>query len=464
MPVDTKHDEYLDSLPKWTRCRDAVSGTDAVKGAGKVYLPPLSGQSPEEYRAYVDRAMWYGATERTVDGLMGAVFRRGAVIDVPEVMQEDIKDITKSGIPLESFSKKLMVEVLTTGRYGVLIDAPEMLEANQGPHWCGYPAESIINWRTEPINGFQILTLVVLTECVNKSEDGFKVDKIEQIRVLQLDGGIYRQSIWQFEEETKKWKLIQLMVPTIRGVYLNYIPFLFFSPKSLTSCQENPPILSLVDINFSHYRSSADLEHGRHFCGLPTPWVAGFPATTTLKVGSSTAWVTDRTDARAGMLEFTGQGLGALERALEDKEALMAVLGARLLEEKSRNVEAPDSLRIRYYGEQSVLRSITLTVSSGIKKLLEWHLQWRKAVGTVTFSLNTDFVDTRLSSADLIALVSAWQSGAISYETMFYNMKQGELTPPGVEAETEKQLIQEQRMLLLPEIQPKGGGKSEEEK
>jgi hypothetical protein len=47
-------------------------------------------------------------------------------------------------------------------------------------------------------------------------------------------------------------------------------------------------------------------------------------------------------------------------------------------------------------------------------------------------------------------LVGAWQSGAISYETMYYNMERGEVTRPGIEADDEREMIAAQEPSSMP--------------
>ena len=83
----------------------------------------------------------------------------------------------------------------------------------------------------------------------------------------------------------------------------------------------------IIAVNLDHYRLDADFKHGLHFTALPTAWVSGFDKTSTLRIGSSTAWVAETPGATAGFLEFTGQGLTTFERAMDRDERLMAVLG-----------------------------------------------------------------------------------------------------------------------------------------
>ena len=55
--------------------------------------------------------------------------------------------------------------------------------------------------------------------------------------------------------------------------------------------------------------------------------------------------------------------------------------------------------------------------------------------------LNTDFGMAGMSSQDLQAVVAAWQSGAISRDTMFELFRSGEILPDGRTNQDEAELI-----------------------
>jgi hypothetical protein len=59
----------------------------------------------------------------------------------------------------------------------------------------------------------------------------------------------------------------------------------------------------------------------------------------------------------------------------------------------------------------------------------------------VLLQINTDFTAKGLSSVELTAIVGAWQSGAISRETMFDLFRKGEVLPTGRTDSEEKNLV-----------------------
>jgi hypothetical protein len=156
-----------------------------------------------------------------------------------------------------------------------------------------------------------------------------------------------------------------------------------------------------------------------------------------LTVGSVTAWMLDDPAAKWGYLEFSGQGLTALVQNLEKKEQYMAVLGARMLEELKKGVEAADTAAIHRAGEQSVLASIALMISLGMTNSLNWFAAWAGIPGTVTFGINRDFLPTPMDPIALAQLVAAWQQSAISYVTLFENIKRMGIVPDDRQPEEE---------------------------
>ena len=457
MPVDSKHPEYISHSCQWSRCRDAVDGTDAVKAAGDKYLPRLSGQDANEYVAYVERAMFYGAASRTVLGLSGAVMSKPPKVTWPESLKRQLATIGNKGESLEQVAKEVVVEILSTGRIGALVDAPS--SENAEPKISLYYAENIINWKTmDSPNGDKILNEVVLFDSIPKRNPDDEFDTTPELTILVLrlrnsENGELVYSIQRYyrverqvgAERIIEWAPGDLVVPTVRGGgTLDRIPFIFGGVEGVTAAVDKPPILDLVDVVFSHYRTSADLEHGRHFTALPTVWLAGFntPQGGSFKIGSTTAWVAGDPNAKAGFLEFHGTGLQSLENALKEKERIMAVLGARLLEDQKTGVETAEAIRLRHQGEHNTLASIARNASQVLSSCLGWCLKWmgqNSEEGRIT--LNQDFNPQGLPSDLLTSYMELWQGGAMSWDVLYYNLEKGEVYPEGWTREEEKAKI-----------------------
>jgi hypothetical protein len=485
MPVNTRHDSYTQYQDRWKRGRDCYEGSDAVKAARDEYLPMLSSHLKDvvgnrgksaSYDNYLMRALFYNAVTRTVDGFSGAIFQREPEFTVTKTMKDaDLKDITRTGVSCEMFSLKATRQILTTGRYGILVEMPETPKpgivdrffgrapaVTPRPYWVGFHAEDIVNWDTARVNGETVLAWIVLREFVpvRNPKDMFTATMVEQYRVLELEEGGCTVTVWRPDPEKKdEWREGPHVPIQRRGKGLEFVPFTCIGPTTVSIDVERPPLIDLIDVNLSHYRTMADLEHGRHFCALPQPWVKGVPKPDDgpLSIGSSKAWMLGD-NGSAGMLEFTGQGLGALEKADEQKRRMMATLGARLLEEQPGTQETAAAVGMRHSGEHATLRTVAAAIEQGVTMALQVS-SWWQGVGAdprqekALCELNKDFFAVRMQPTELQALVAALQDEAISFETFYAALQRGEYARPGITAEEEQEQIRKEAE-MRPEPEP----------
>jgi hypothetical protein len=380
------------------------------------------------------------------------LFLKPEVITAPAAMDNIIADVTMGGLSLHQFAEMVAEEVITIGRCGVLVDYPPIVNAvtlaqaqAQGarPYATMYDAESIINWKTGRINNVEQLTLVVLEEEHEIAVDEFESKCEPQWRVLDLVEGAYRQRVFR-KDKRGEFILVDEIYPQINGRPLNKIPFEFFGVRDNSPCVDKPPLLDLVDVNLSHYRTTADYEHGLHFTGLPTPVVTGYYSddkSASLRIGSGTAWLLPDPQSKAFYLEFTGQGLGELREALRSKEAMMATLGARILAPEKRAAESAQTANIHRSSENSVLASIAQSISIGLTHVMEYLRDWSGVTGDVKVELNRDFIPNSMTAQDLDSLVKSWQSGAISHQTLFDNLVAGDIITQDVSFDDEMERI-----------------------
>lgn len=477
-----KHTEYELNLPIWTRCRDASEGQQTVHLRGPIYLPKLTGASQPEYELYLRRALFFNATSRTVTGLVGTVMRKPTVIEYPESQVKVLDDVGYSDEGVRDMIGRTVHQQLLVGRVGHLVDATEeMGNANVNPYVSEYQAESIWNWAEDTIDGRLRTTLVVLHETEIVPAGGkilYETKTLDRWRVLRLgtDPAIVRgeermistgsdivrrrdpdqlaegfkesdlrqpfyfQEIWvraldDKGNQTEDLILESIVVPRkVGGILWTEIPFTFTNAASTEPEVGKQPLIDLVDVNFSHYMNSADLEWGIHFTALPTPYIIGGDPKQKVSIGSTTAWVIPEPSSKVGMLEFSGAGLGLVRETMEHKEKQMAVLGSRLLEDQKTGVEAAAAIRLRLTGDGAILTAISMTASESWQTLLGWIWEWTNT-GTdpgIVVSINSDFNPARLPPADMAILMQALQSNTIDFETWYFNLERGEVTPPGM--------------------------------
>lgn len=454
--VDTKHPQYLSMQSQWKKCRDTASGQKAVHAAGELYLPKLKDQGSDEYRAYLTRASFFNAVWRTIDALKGLLFRKEPVKDIPKAVEPLLEDVSLSGIDFDVFSQQVTLEALTVGRVGVLVDFPSQSTAgmsladvqvmNIRPTMQMYKTESIINWKTTVINNVVTLSMLVLQESVAVESGEFEHKSEDRYRVLDLFMGAYRVRIFRVSESGEDEQVGEDLFPVMNGKTMGSIPFYFIGVDHTSPGIDEPPLIDLVDLNLDHFRMTADYKHGLHFTGLPTPVISGYVPENPgdkLYIGSSSAWCFPDPQASASFLEFTGHGLGALEKALEKAEQQMAILGARLLTSEKKDAETSQTAQIHRAGENSILSSIAQTISTGLTNALNTFCEWAGASGKWSITLNREFFPVGMTPQELTALLAGWQMGApgLSDEGLFNIFREREMIADGVTLEEEQARI-----------------------
>lgn len=458
MPVNTTRREYDLKRQAWCKMRDVIAGCDKIQAAGEKYLPKLGDQSKEDYDAYLKRGVFFNATGRVVDALSGMVFRKEPELKAPDGMKDIIADITLNGVPLNQFAELLMEEGLSVTRAGVLVDFPNVekvegevitLDVAQRKglrvYARMYKAEDIINWRTAQLGGKTVLSLVVLREVQETIDpaDTFSMKCEEVYRVLELIDGVYTQSIWK--EINKSFQLAAQFTPRMNGKAFDSIPFEFFGAQGNTPDVDEPVLYDLAVLNLAHYRNTADMEHGLHFTGLPTAVISGVADTDTMfYIGSGKAWVFADPNAKASFLEFKGEGLSAMEKAIERKEGQMAALGARMLSPEKKAAETTETISNKRQGETSMLASLANATSRGLTRVLQIMAQWANVSGEVSYKLNTEYNVSKLDAPTITALLQGVMTGNLSKETFFETLVKGEAISTNRTFEEEQALIDEQ--------------------
>jgi hypothetical protein len=461
--VKTQHPAYVEASVWWKRCRDLVEGSDKVKAGD--YLPHPAGMDETDFAFYKQRAQYYNAMARTISALSGAVFRREATVEAPKAAEDQLKDLTLRDEPLDVVSQRVVTELLTVGRYAILLDMPAVEEGkpvpeNARPYWVTLPAERVINWRTARVGADpeQLVMVVIREDAPAEGSGGFSHAMEERYRELALLDGFYQSRVWTKAKDTsvdsERFVPGPWIKPMRRGAPLTFIPFTFVGTDGITPDVTRPPLLDLADVSIGHFRNSADLEHGLFLVALPTPWASGVKGDGALRIGPSVVWRLTE-NGKAGILEISGEGLAAIKDAMAAKERLMATLGARLLEEPhGAQAETATAVRMRQSGESASLRTTAGAASAAITRVLRWHVWWFTGAGDldldVMVELCSEYFQVKATPEEVKAALLALQAGEISFATFYSILEKGGWAREGVTAEDERKEIEREKPMREP--------------
>jgi len=455
-----KHADYELYEDYWKRARDTYGGQKKVQAAGETYLPKLDNQSATQYESYKMRARFLNAVRRTVDGLTGMVFRKEPIVESNGI-DGFLADVALQNQSFVDYAQQVINEVLLVAGGGTLVEHPIQAEVitvaqaeqmNMRPLFKFYAVENVINWRYKTINNIPTLVEVVLKE--KYQNDSGEQKELTRNLLIDIDG-VYKQIVTKPDDAVKP---IEEIIPLMNGKTMEFIPFVFHNTRTGIK-YEMPPLTDLVDTNIHHYQIEADHMHGLRYVALPTPYVTGCSGpeenannedgtpVKQMSLGPSEIWFIANELAKVGMLEFTGTGLAAIREQLSRVESHMAQLGARvLMPEELIGKETATKSIISAKSETSLLSRIVNVTSSQLTTALRYASMWMDKTDLEKYkvTLNTDFLPVSMTSADLTALVGSWVSGAISHETLFDNLKKGDIIAGDADFNSERKKIEDQ--------------------
>jgi len=439
--INTLHPRYRENVLKWEKIHDCIEGENAVKGKRELYLPKpnkldTSPENEARYLQYLNRAVFFNSTSRTLKGLVGMVFSKPTTIEIPTELE--IMNESDDGLTLEQQAKVLLEEVVSVGRGGLLVDFPQVDNvltkadlAGVKPIIAFYSSECIINWKTTVINGRKMLSLVVLAETRERDDnDEFEQETETVYRVLILRDGIYYSELYRGEGQS--FELIESTTPLdSTGTPLTEIPFVFCGSENNDETVDEAPLYDLATLNIAHYRNSADYEESCFIVGQPTPYLTNLSRNWIdtvfnggVEFGSRSAILLPE-GATAGLLQAQPNML-AFE-AMGHKEKLMIAIGARLIE-KAEVQRTATEISADSVGQNSILANTANNVSDAMVQALQHALKFlTNRDAEIVFELNTDFDSNNLSPQEITALVSLWNSDLVTFEEIRKILKDGQL-------------------------------------
>lgn len=431
--------EVRENTLRWQKILDCVKGEDAVKSRQDTYLPipdaQLGGKTTDQrYKDYVNRAVFYNVTGRTLTGLVGQVFGRESTIEMPSELEGLVDDVAGTGVGIEQQAKKSLEHVLSIGRCGLLADYPKTVgpttkaQLDSGeirPVLRLYTGPNIINWRTMRVGAKYKLSLVVLVESLDVEDDGFESKTAVAYRVLRLENGVYTQQMYVEETADGKTNVNEhgeKVTPRDHaGNTFDTIPFTFMGPENNDADIDPAPLYAMSNLNIAHYRNSADYEDACFIAGQPTPVFAGLTEEWVNNVMKGKVYL----GARGGVMLPKGgtaqllqvQANSMPKEAMEHKEHQMVALGAKLVEERSIRRTATEA-RQDEASETSILSSSTKNVNAAYVSALKWAQLFTGGTGEIVFKLNSDFDLSNMTPAERQQLVAEWQAEAITFGEM----------------------------------------------
>lgn len=434
----------------WPMITALLGGTEAMRQAGKDYLPQWPNEDAGFYKSRVATATLFPAFERTVEVLCAKPFSRPITYgdDTPKTIQAYFDDVDLQGRNLHSFAASAMEEAMAYGICGILVDYPtaegirtraDEVAAGLRPYFVLIKADCLLDYTSKRINGVETFTSLRFLECVTvpADDDEFKEDTIEQVRVLTPgQWKTYRQKKDQNGE--MKW-LLEAEGPTS----IQKIPFVPVYGKRLGFMLSAPPLRELAYMNVEHWQSKSDQQTILHVARVPILFGSGFDDDDEITVGAASAVTSSKSDARLTYVEHTGKAIDSGRVSILDLEDRMRQVGAELLVIKPGKTTVAQTLSDNEPG-MCALQRLTQDVEDSLDQALQLMAEYIGEKEGGHLVIYNDFGAATLAEASADLLLEMNVAGTLSNETLFGEIQRRGIVKDGITWAQEQARIAEQ--------------------
>ena len=488
MLTKTYHPDYSANQENWEKSSDVFN--NRVKSKGEKYLPivdmlpdhvennELSDFIKKKYKEQIlPNSVFYNFVNPTVDAVVGSIFRKPPAIQLskdskPSNLDYLLENADGKGNGLSHLAKDMCYSIELDGRGGFLVDVPtltnmrDLKNGDIAPRIKRYAASQIIDWDTEYRNGSEVLTFLSLYESRRKRNGGIGVaggvrDLVERILNFYLDdeGHVYYE-VKEDGEET----IIDYQMKN--GKPANKIPFHFCGSISNDSCVDPAPAHTLVELDLIHYRMLSRDMQARFDMGQ-LQWSVDLgspPADSGVDIvemmaqlnphgfiaGSSIPAVTAY-GGSVSILQANESNL--LSKAPLEIEEKAVKIGAQLFSDSGSN-ETATAANIRASSSTASMSSIAKNVGIAMYNAivdLAGYINYDDS--NISFSLNMDFYESKLSPQDKLAYVQMIQNEVLPKQAYFEILKNnGDVKESMTYDEYEQQLMDDYGAGGMPDL------------
>lgn len=462
--------EYTAMQPHWALTAHLRAGTEAMRGAGKLYLPQEPDEQPASYENRLRRSVLTNMYKKTADKLIGKPLKKPIIVeeDVPQEIRALLDDVDSLGTRLDVFAKEIFQQAVDDGLTHILVEYPDADKAAQEigefinedgsrslslrqaeelgirPYARHIPAGDLLGWKWEIIEGKKTLTQIRVAEVGRvEGETEFDQEVRSRVRVLERDnwrlyekqqsdlGGGQTKTEWIIVEQGKN----TLGVIPLTTLYSNQIGFMMGTPW----------LEDIAQLNVAHWQSDSDQRNLLHIARVPILFATGFGDEDTqfsLSVGSNT-FLKGPSSAKLSYVEHSGKGIDAGRNDLKDLEERIQFLGLEaMMKRPSGDITATQSA-IDSSESNSSLGMVSQELENTLEEMLDFFAMWMELGDDSGGSLTVfkDFGIEMADAADIEILLKAKQAGEISQLTFLKEIKRRGLLAEDFDPQTEIDLL-----------------------
>jgi len=442
-------------VPYWDKVDAIVEGHDAVRAAGKAFLPMFPAETEDDYTFRLSVGKFTNVYRDVVEGLSSKPFENEVTIlgkNVPDTITKLMENVDGSGSNLTMFSALTFFNGINNAIDWIFVDYPTVKsekplsiadaeKMNLKPYWSHVLAKNVREVRTEVINSKEVLSYIRIFEpAMNTTPNRF--------RVFERTGSIVN---WTLYREEKNDYVID-----DQGVLsIDVIPLVPFATgrRDGKSFKFFPVMRDAVDLQVTLYQNESALEFIKTMAGYPMLAANGMKpqmgsdGKTPMKVAIGPMKVLYGVPDGAGnhgewkFIEPNANCMEFLQKNIDKTKQDLRELGRQPLTALSSQLTTVTT-SIAAGKAKSAVTAWALGLKDALENALVITAKWMKLNDyDPEVNVYTGFDNVLDDGSDLTELGKARERGDLSLETYWSELKRRKVLSPEFEAEDEKTKI-----------------------
>jgi hypothetical protein len=485
----TPSGNYSYMLNSWNKIQTVLDGTEAMRMAGNRYLPMHQNESSINYEERKSRATLLNLTALTLDQWVGKPFADPVNVgeDVPDELQEWLKDIDLQRNDVSTFSREWLREGLAKSFSHVLVDAPADVgeritladDVGARPFWNFIRPENLFAAESRMVDGQEVLVHARIFEQETVRE-GFAEVTIDRIRAFdrvlpgasalslpgieqafdlnelaKMDDPVaaampFESGVWVtvFRKEEKEQGEVEWVVeqpPQRLDERMDEIPIVSFYASRKDLLKGKSPIEDLVDLNINWWQSNSDQNIVLTMARFPLLALSGGDEDECIvEVGPKKMLFTPDPQGKFYYVEHSGAAINSGQKHLDKLEEQMAHYGAEFLKRRPGNTTATERA-LDSAEATSPLQDAAMRFNEALNQALRLTGKWVGIEETGRIEVATDFEEVEKDSAHLDFLDKARGRGDLSKQNYLEEARRRGALREDFDMEENEQQLEEER-------------------
>lgn len=445
-----------------------LRGTDAMREAGRTYLPQHPHEANPSYDKRLDVCYLDNFTLRTLNQLVGKAMKKPPVPgeDMPEPIVDLLDDVDDAGTGLVPFARTWFRKGVEQAVCHLLVDMPTPEERPDGetrtmaddlkqgirPVWRLITAEDmldVVEGKVTTNGTTKVLpTTVRFRDDIVREVGPFKRELVQRVKVLRQGIGMVSWEAWELQKGPRGGKPKWVMVEGPLPFGLPTIPLVTFYTNK-TGCGEGRSELAdLAHVNVRHWQSTADQINILTVVRFPILAASGVREQDgegqggEIVVGPNKFLTTPDPQSKIYYVEHTGAAVDSGTTELERLEKAMAAYGAQFMEKGTAGPETASGRVIDEADELSAIQAWGLDFKDCLELACYYTAQWMKLGEEIDTPIDFDVeppIDMA-NPAELTWLTASRAKGDMSREASLEEGKRRGILPEDfdIEADADK--------------------------